>query len=172
MHLIEENDDRFYITTSTIPNAGLGCFAKVPLKAGDWIEVIGAYVKKGSPADRCTHYAHNYKFMGSEGVNTYYIIPFGYAGMINHSEDSNKTNCLLMFEPSLKKRSPHSGSVIYRFARDIKEDEELIGNYGQIVSSELRVIGERASLFDKSRDEIQDFLELDLYNLGLLKERM
>lgn len=181
MHLIEEKDDRFYIKTSTIPDAGLGCFAKELLKADDWIEVIGVYVKKSSAADRCTHYAHNYKFMGTPDViiagkefknDPYYIVPFGYAGMINHSEDVNQINCLLTFESSLKKRSEHAGCVIYRFIRDIQQDEELIGNYGNLAGEELRVIGERASLFNKQRDDIGEFLELDLYNLGLLKERM
>ena len=47
MIFVEETDTRFYIKESTLRNAGYGCFTNTLLKKGDWLEIIGVYVKKG-----------------------------------------------------------------------------------------------------------------------------
>ena len=42
MIVVEETDNRFYLKASTIKDAGMGVFAKEPLKKGDYLEIIGA----------------------------------------------------------------------------------------------------------------------------------
>jgi SET domain-containing protein len=167
MNYVEETDLRFSLAPSTIPNAGLGCFAKEDLKKGDHIEVIGVYVKKGGPADRCTSYASRYKFSGNDKQDTH-IVPMGYAGMINHTQDSSKQNVKLEFVRGLATRSKDSGQVVYRFLRDIKAGEELLGHYGEDKDKEIRWLSERAEYHDKEGALWQEFLSLNLYNLGLL----
>lgn len=60
MILVKENDDRFYIKKSNIPDAGLGVFASKDISKGEFIEIIGVMVEKDSVADLCTHYSNNY----------------------------------------------------------------------------------------------------------------
>jgi len=136
MNFIEETDTRFYLKESTIPNAGWGCFANTFLKRGDWLEIIGVYVKVGSWSDKCTHYAKRYKFAGSPKRNAK-IVPMGFGGMVNHSDDANLQNCALEYNAGLGKRSEHTGQVVYRFIKDIFPDEELIGNYGPDIGGEI-----------------------------------
>lgn len=164
MNFIEEEDNRFFIKESTIPNAGLGCFAKEDLKKGDWLEVIGAYVKKGSAADVCTSYAKRYKFAGSPTLDAK-IVPFGYAGMVNHSDDPTLRNCELIFDKKRLKRSQHAGQVFYLFIKDIAAGEELIGNYGPDVGSEIDKISQYANYVTSQKDEIEEFLSYNLYSL-------
>ena len=167
MHIVEEKDLRFKLAPSTIPNAGMGCFATVDLKKGDYIEVIGAYVKRGSPSDHCTNYANRYKFSGNNHQDMY-IVPMGYGGMINHTEDKTQQNVTLEFVPGLARRSQDSGQVIYRFDRDIPAGEELLGYYGDDKSKEIRWLSERTNYHDTKGNLWDEFLALNLYNLGLL----
>ncbi len=167
MNYVEETDMRFTLKTSTIPNAGLGCFASIDLKKGDYIEVIGVYVKKGGPADHCTSYASRYKFSGNDNQDTH-IVPMGYAGMINHAIDPNQRNVELELAKGLAKRSQHAGQVIYRFLRDIQAGEELLGYYGDDKGKEIKWLAERSAYHDKEGALWQEFLSFDLYNLGLL----
>ena len=83
--VMEEDDDRFAISTSTIPNAGGGLFARRLLEKGERLEVIGVLVQAGSVADSCTRYADCYKFR----VGDFLLIPVGFGGMVNHSSDPN-----------------------------------------------------------------------------------
>ncbi|MCY2933443.1 MAG: SET domain-containing protein [Planctomycetota bacterium] len=81
--LFDEIDERFQIARSTIPGAGLGLFAKIPLAAGERLMIRGATIRSGSIADQCTAYADLYKIR----VGPYLLIPIGFAAMINHSDD-------------------------------------------------------------------------------------
>lgn len=164
MNFIEEEDNRFFIKESTIPNAGLGCFAKENLKKGDWLEVIGAYVKKGSAADICTHYAKRYKFAGNPNLDAK-IVPFGYAGLVNHSDDLKLQNCQLIFDKKRLKRNQNAGQVFYLFIRDIAEGEELIGNYGPDVGGEIEKISKNANYLTSQQETVEEFLSYNLYNL-------
>lgn len=83
--LIAENDQRFYISISTIPYAGKGLFAAVDLPPGTMLEVIGVRIEPGSITDICTSWADEYKIRSHDIL----IIPTGFAGMINHSEKPN-----------------------------------------------------------------------------------
>jgi len=167
MHIVEETDTRFGLMPSSIPNAGMGCFAMEDLKKGDHIEVIGVYVKRGGPADKCTAYASRYKFSGNNKQEMH-IVPMGYAGMINHTDDKKLQNVELEYVPGLSKRSSDAGQVIYRFVRDIKSGEELLGYYGDDKNKEIKWLTDRSSYHDEKGNLWKEFLALDLYNLGLL----
>lgn len=162
MIFIEENDNRYSIKESSIPNAGWGCFANVLLKKGDWLEVIGVYVKTDGLADKCTHYAKRYKFAGSPKMNAK-IVPMGFGGMVNHSDDPNLQNCRLEYAAGLNKRSEHAGQVIYRFTRDILPNEELIGNYGPNIAQEIKTFNNNVDFVDDNKKEIERFLKFNLY---------
>lgn len=83
--LLQETDDRFEIRPSTIPEAGEGLFARVPLAAGDRLEAVGVLVKSGSLEDRCTAFADEYKLR----VGDLLLIPTGFAGKLNHADFPN-----------------------------------------------------------------------------------
>lgn len=165
MIFVEETDERFYIAPSTMPNAGYGCFAKTHIKRGDWLEIIGVYVKAHGIADQCTEYAKRYKFAGSPQMNAK-IVPMGYGGMVNHSDDPKLKNCELMFDRGINKRSQHAGQVIYRFLRDVLPDEEIIGNYGKNISEEVNKIAANLGFLAANKEQIEKLLEHDLYNLN------
>jgi hypothetical protein len=167
MIFVEETDTRFSIKESNIPNAGWGCFANTLLKKGDWLEIIGIYVTTGGITDQCTHYAKRYKFAGSPKM-TAKIVPMGYGGMVNHSDDPNLQNCKLEYAAGLNKRSEHSGQVIYRFIKDILPDEELIGNYGPNIAQEIKKINNNVEFVDDNKKEIERFLKFNLYGMPQL----
>jgi len=113
--VIQETDNRFYIAKSTIPRAGNGLFAKVPLEKGDILEVIGVFIPANSISDKCTFYADAYKFR----VGKYLLVPTGYGGVANHSS-----------LPNMKKVI--SGNRIYLCAlRQINRGEELLYIYSR-----------------------------------------
>jgi hypothetical protein len=163
MIFVEETDERFYIAPSTIPNAGNGCFAKIPLKKNDWLEVIGVYVKTNGLADQCTQYAKRYKFAGSDKLDAK-IVPMGYGGMVNHSDELS--NCKLVYEKGLNKRSQHAGQIIYKFTRDIMAGEEIIGNYGTNAGQEITKISENIEFISTNKEQVETLLKYNLYNLN------
>ena len=171
MNLVEESDTRFYVKKSTIPTAGLGCFTKTFLKKSDWLEIIGVYVKTGGIADECTNYAKRYKFAGNPKMSAK-IVPMGYGGIVNHSDDFNLQNCRLEYVSGLNKRSEHSGQVIYRFIRDILPDEELIGNYGPDIGEEINKYNINVGFVDDNSNEIKRFLKFDLYETNAIFDKL
>jgi hypothetical protein len=171
MNFVEETDTRFYIQESTLPNAGYGCFANTFLKAGDWLEIIGVYVKTGGIADQCTHYAKRYKFAGSPKQNAK-IVPMGYGGIVNHTENPTLQNCRLEFAAGLNRRSQDSGQVIYRFIRDIAPGEELIGNYGPDIGEEINKMNTNLGFLDANITEINRFLKFDLYDTNSIVDKL
>src|SRR5262249_51380241 len=70
-----ESDIRFVIAESTVPGAGRGLFARIPLEPGEVLPVTGVLVEAGSVANDCTRYADAYKFRVGEGL---LLIPVGY----------------------------------------------------------------------------------------------
>jgi len=171
MYIVDETDHRFCIKTSTLPNAGLGCFAKERIVKGDYLEVIGALVRCNSSADHCTHYANRYKFAARDKY-TAYIVPMGYGGMVNHTDDPKLQNVELRWIKNLPKRSPHAGEIVYMALRDIEPEEELLGNYGDAVGKEIQWAADKAEIFAREEDVWESFLKYDLYNLGILRERL
>jgi hypothetical protein len=110
---MNETDHRFCLKQSTTPGAGLGVFARVPLRAGDCLEVIGVRVEPGSAADVCSAFADRHKFVHADQL----IIPLGYGGMVNHSSQPNMV------------RHEQAGKLFLRALRDIAVDEELFHAY-------------------------------------------
>lgn len=166
MIIIEENDTRFYSDHSTLPGAGLGCFAKELIKKGDYLEVIGVMVKKGGVADKCTHYAMRYKFAGSK-LDTK-IIPLGFAGLVNHTDDKLLQNVEIRNVRGLQKRSLDASEIVYMAIRDILPGEEVLGNYGEIIDIEIKKIAENQRFYDKNRLDWEKFVSYNLYGLAEL----
>jgi hypothetical protein len=83
--LLHETDGRCEVRPSTMPGAGEGLFARVPLEAGDRFEAIGVLVTPGSLEDRCTAFADEYKLR----VGNLLLIPVGFAGKLNHADVPN-----------------------------------------------------------------------------------
>lgn len=82
---LDEADSRFELRPSSIPDAGLGVFARVELAPGASLEVIGVLVTSESISDQCTHFADHHKFRISE----FLLIPVGFGGLVNHSATPN-----------------------------------------------------------------------------------
>ncbi len=83
------------------------------LTKGAMIRVTGFLVRRGSVADRCTHYADPYKFR----VGKELLIPTGYAALVNHSMQPNVTKII-------------RGKKVYLQAlRPIAKGEELFHSY-------------------------------------------
>jgi uncharacterized protein len=111
---INESDERFYLDVSTIPGAGAGLFARIPLGKGDRLEVIGVLVPAGSLADVCTRFADRYKFR----LDDLLLIPLCFGGMVNHSKNPNMEKVI------------EGQSVYLRTTRAISAGEELFFDYG------------------------------------------
>ena len=109
----DETDDRFYTAPSALPGAGRGLFARVPLRAGDRLAVVGVLVRRDSDADRYTAFADEYKFRAGD----YLLIPCGIAGMANHSA-----------RPNLEKVI-EGDAVFLELLRDVAAGEELCFAY-------------------------------------------
>ena len=97
MIIFEENDDRFYVKESTVNRAGKGLFAAKEIKKNSWLEITGVLVERGSVADDCTYYANAYKFAANVvrkgdkvDVGQFVIVPMGYAGIVNHTDEKNQ----------------------------------------------------------------------------------
>src|SRR5687768_2390380 len=112
--ILDERDERFYAAMSTVPGAGQGLFARVPLKAGDRLEVIGVLVPRGSASDRYTAFADEYKVRCGD----YLLIPCGIAALANHSAEPNLTKVI-------------EGEAVYlELLRDVEAGDELCFTYG------------------------------------------
>lgn len=166
MILIQERDERFHIGESTQPKAGRGLFASKDIRAGDDLEVIGVSVEMGSPADICTSYADSYKFAADYADSyTRHIIPMGYAGMVNHANDPNEKNVEIKYVSK-------KGAIVcvYRFLRDVRKGEEILGDYGEGWKSLAEWSKGRIGCADESEEqEWRSFLDLGLYNLNRLR---
>ena len=128
MILVEENDARFYLKESNIKNAGLGVFAKEDIKKDNFLEIIGVMVNINSLSDICTNYAKDYKFAANfENKFDRHIIPMGFGGMVNHTEDKNLQNVELRYLRHSISNSA-AGSAVYYFIKDVKKDEEIFFN--------------------------------------------
>lgn len=165
MMQVQETDLRYYIDRSTIQGAGLGLFAKEALKAGDCLEVIGVLVSGLS--EKCSKYADRYKFLAPDKKSV--IVPLGFAGMVNHTEDKARQNVeIWCMEKNYMKRSQHATQIVYGFLRDIAAGEELLGHYGDEYSQFLGQFLKDSKTVEDNEDEWRKFLAFDLYNLKSL----
>lgn len=109
MTVLDDNDSRFSVAPSSIPGAGRGLFARVALRQGDRLSVIGVRVRRDSVADRCTAYADAYKIRVGDDL----LIPCGLAAMVNHSTQPNLTKVI------------EGDAVFLELLRDVDAGEEL-----------------------------------------------
>ena len=107
--VVDETDARFYAAPSTVPGAGQGLFARVPLPAGARLAVVGVFVNRDSEADRCTAFADEYKLRAGNRL----LIPCGLAALVNHSQ-----------QPNLHK-VVEGDSVFLELLSDVEAGEEL-----------------------------------------------
>jgi len=164
-----EVDDRFYIKESTIPGAGKGLFARTKILENDRLMIKGILVEKDSPADSCTAFSNSYKFAaslillpnGEVDCGNFFIIPLGYAGIVNHMADESKRNVQITYLGNYE--------IAYEFLKDVHKDEEILGNYGDEWQKILAWSDLQKS---KNKTDIKlwkKFLDLNLYDLGGLK---
>jgi hypothetical protein len=113
--ILDEHDDRFCAGPSGIAGAGQGLFARVPLKAGDRLEVIGVRVRRGSASDGYTAFADEYKLRCGD----YLLIPCGVAALANHSSQPNLTKVVA------------GEAVFLELLRDVEPGEELCFAYSE-----------------------------------------
>ena len=111
--IIDECDERFYAAPSTIPGAGRGLFARVPLRAGERLAVVGVLVPRDSAADDYTQFADPYKFRAGDCV----LIPCGVAGLANHSSRPNLDKVV------------EGEAVFLELTRDVEAGAELCFTY-------------------------------------------
>jgi hypothetical protein len=123
---IAESDPRFYIADSGIPGAGRGLFAKVPLVAGDQLQVIGVLIPADTTSDECTRYADEHKFR----VGDLLLIPVGYGAMVNYSSQA----------PNMEK-VVDGNAVCLRTLRPIDAGEELLFCYSAYAQSRFNLQG-------------------------------
>jgi len=112
--ITEKAEKRFCVRPSTIEGAGRGVFARVPIAKRERLCVTGFLVRKGSVANRCTHYADPYKFRVGKDL----LIPTGYGGLINHSVRPNLVKII------------RGKKVFLQALRAIAAGEELFHSYG------------------------------------------
>ena len=123
IHYIEEKDPRFYISDSLIPGAGSGVFANTNIKKNDFLRIIGICIKSKTIADLIGIFIkkiHIYCFANAEVPGI--LIPMGFGGMVNHTDDITKRNCEI---------THIGGDIYYVFTKNIEKDEEILGNYGE-----------------------------------------
>jgi SET domain-containing protein len=174
MITIKEKDTRFYVKESTQQDAGMGLFASVDILAGSSLEVIGVMVDRESISDTCTSYSNSYKFAAdyanSLGSIKKHIIPMGFAAIVNHANEKKDQNVEIRY---IKKGQEQV--CVYYFIKDVKKDEEILGNYGDKWWQSIRNINEWTKKINSSDSKEEDedwdsFLELGLYNLRNLKK--
>ncbi len=174
--LIEETDDRFYLKESTVPNAGMGVFSKEDIEKGEFLEIIGVQVKMNSIADQCTQYANKYKFAATGKLikeqkkieHDRLVMPVGFGGMVNHAPSAELQNAEIWYRQGAKRNSA-AGQAVYRFIRNIKKDEEILGNYGEEWQGVMDWVGEKA---EEVENDWETFLSHNLYSLGELSTKM
>ena len=115
MMILDESDERFSVAPSTVPGAGRGLFARVSLRAGDRLAVVGVLVRRDCVADRCTAYADQYKFRAGDHL----LIPCGLAALANDSAQPNMTKVI------------EGDAVFLELLRDVAAGEELCFAYSQ-----------------------------------------
>ena len=179
MILFEENDDRFYIKESNVKSAGKGLFAKRKILKGEYLPISGVMVRRQSNADFCTHYSNSYKFAANIKVKgemidigDFLIMPMGFAAMVNHTSDLNNMSVEIRYTgDQFPQLNPHQGKAIYWFIKDVEQDEEIYGNYGEKWSEVIDWVGEQHKNIKSEKSDWERFLDFDLYGLKNLLPR-
>ena len=174
MILMQEKDDRFYIKESTIPDGGMGLFAKVPIKKGSTLPIKGVQVQVDSAAGQCTEYARNYKFAACDKKKDRCIVPLGFAALVNHANDAKSKSVEIRALYHSPASDNFTGKMAYYFLRDVEADEEILGDYGAFWGGVFNwAIKEKSETKSAGTEEDwKTFLSHGLYNLGELIEEI
>lgn len=177
MILYEENDDRFYIKESTLKGAGKGVFAKRNISKDEYLHISGVMVKRNSIADECTYFFNSYKFAARvkyQGdlvdIGENLIIPLGFTAIINHIDDARQSVQIRYVGDQYPTSNPHTGKAVYWFIRDVEKDEEIFGNYGEKWNDVLKWVNEMNSKSELKTPLLQEFMNLNLYELKKIIE--
>jgi hypothetical protein len=119
---VAETDERFYAAPSAISGAGEGLFARVPLRTGDRLRVIGVVIPRDSVSDTCTSFADSYKLR----IGNALLIPVGWAAKVNHSDDPNVAKTI------------EDGEMYLEAIRPIAIDEEIVFRYHDYARGRLK----------------------------------
>jgi hypothetical protein len=122
--ILDEPDERFYAAPSTIPGAGRGLFARVPLQAGDRLAVLGVLVPRDSASDRYTAFADEYKLRAGDCL----LVPCGIAALANHSSQPNLTKVV------------EGDAVFLELKRDVDAGEELCFAYSDYARERYGIV--------------------------------
>lgn len=184
MIALEETDERFYIAESSLPDAGLGVFAKVKIHKHDYLEIIGVLVKYGGTADQCTHYANRYKFAGEQDL-VHALVPMGYAAIINQANSKEQQNVSITHLPDKVNhsvcqgkgcnecdngliirymRNSNAGAAVYVAIRDIEPGEELLGNYNKKIGQ----LSMKKTFSEEDKRQWLKFISQGFYGLNTL----
>lgn len=106
--------------------------------------------------------------MGTD--KNYKIVPMGYGGMVNHTNDRTLQNVQLTRIRGLKKRSEHSSEVVYELIKDIEPGKELLGYYGDEMNAEIEKNVTNVSFAEETQADWAKFLSYGLYHLQYLEE--
>jgi len=112
--LVSEDDDRFF----TKDKGGL--FAAIDLKAGDFFEVAGALINRGSTSDKCTKSMRRFT---TKPDNTFkhLLIPTGWGNVIRVAKKNEVANAQIVHD-----EESDSCRVAVLLLADVKKDEEVI----------------------------------------------
>jgi hypothetical protein len=122
IHYIEECDSRFCLKESRIPGAGRGVFTLKAIKKNDFLRVVGVVIKRNSIAGNILIKMPAFvKYVFVNPAIPGWLLPTGYGGMVNHTDNIEERNCDITF---------FGGDVYYLFTKDVEPDQELLGTYG------------------------------------------
>lgn len=144
---VEETDDRFYVDFSTIPNANKGLFAKRKLYKGDVLEITGVYIKRRDVTEACIEYTSRYRYKYKD----FYIIPVGFAAMINFTSSRAEENITCLW----------SDRAYLEVLKDIEPDEEVFIYGGEGIDQAIKNQNEAEIISKEDKDYIlKNFVKL------------
>jgi len=111
--LVSEDDERFFTKDK-------GLFASVDLKAGDYFEVTGALINRGSTADKCTKSMRRFTTK-SDNTFKHLLIPIGWGNIIRVAKEGDTANARIVHD-----EESNSCAVAVLLLSDINKDEEVI----------------------------------------------
>ena len=91
--------------------------------------------------------------------------------MVNHAISEDQMNAIIDYRHG-PKRNSNASKCCYRFIKDIKADEEILGHYGDWWQNVFKWAGEVEGVLQDELEECKTFLSHGLYNLDLIKHLM
>jgi len=112
--VVSEDDGRFYTKDTG------GLFATADLKEGDFFEVVGTLIGRGTAADKCTKSVRRFTTK-PDNTFKYLLIPAGWGNVIRVTKKGQTPNAQIVYD-----EESSSCAVAIILLRDIKKDEEVL----------------------------------------------